>query len=181
MDIYQALQRLFIEQQKILATGKVISTLPAGPNFTANVPISTAPIISSQAIVSPIKKITADCKPNSAIASNITSVPNNKIKPNYAARPVQSIQPVCIVTPQQQQKPIVTLSKCEVTSSIATSSPIVSPIVSTAKEAMKQISSPKAAEPIPKVQTTAPTVSCVPMEPILPQPSQPAPVPRTCL
>lgn len=45
MEIYQALQRLFIEQQNILATGKIIPTLPAHGthSFSTNVPM-TSPI-----------------------------------------------------------------------------------------------------------------------------------------
>lgn len=183
MDIYQALQRLFVEQQKILATGKVISTLPAGPNYSTNVPISTAPIITNQATVSPVKKTIIDTKPTApAIVSNASSLPNSKIKTNYSVRQTQNLQPVCIVSPQQQLKPSVTLSKCDVTSSTATSSPIVSPVVVTLKESAKPMSSPKLAEAIPKVQTsTSSATSCVPPEPIPMQPVQPTPVPRTCL
>jgi hypothetical protein len=53
-DIYVALQRLFIEQQKILATGKIIPTLSAGPAFTASpqppvAPISATPPLQMQA------------------------------------------------------------------------------------------------------------------------------------
>lgn len=82
MEIYQALQRLFIEQQKILATGKIISTLPAGPNFGANMPVSATPIITNQppASVSPSKKMNIDpkiCAPIVSIASQ------NKLKNSY--------------------------------------------------------------------------------------------------
>jgi hypothetical protein len=50
-EIYVALQRLFIEQQKILATGKIIPTLSAGTAFTAasqqpSAPISATPPLS---------------------------------------------------------------------------------------------------------------------------------------
>lgn len=198
MEIFQALQRLFIEQQKILATGKVISSLPAGPNFSPN--ISTAPIITNQATVSPVKKIIVENK-TSIVPTTISSpMPNNKMKPNYAARPMQSVQPVCIVSPQQQQnqqqqhqpsqpqqqqhqQQKSSIAKCEVTSSIATSSPIVSPVISTAKEATKQIcQSPKPAEPIPKVQTSTSTALCPPPDIVLiQQPIQPTSVSRTSL
>lgn len=85
MEIYQALQRLFIEQQKILATGKVISTLPAGPNFTANLPVSAAPMITNQqpASVSPAKKINVEpkiCAPTVSVAAQ------NKLKTSYPTR-----------------------------------------------------------------------------------------------
>lgn len=51
MEIYNMLQRLFVEQQKILATGKVIPTLPAGHSFTATIP-TVSPNVSNQSFVS---------------------------------------------------------------------------------------------------------------------------------
>lgn len=104
MDIYQALQRLFIEQQKILATGKVISTIPATPNFTTNASLQSAPIISNQNTASQLKKAISD----KSIGLNPLTLPNAKLKANYTTRSPQNLQPVCIVSPQQQQKPSIT-------------------------------------------------------------------------
>lgn len=58
-EIYEALQRLFVEQQKILATGKIIPTLPAavspGNQQTIRTISNSQPIfVSNQSIVAPI-------------------------------------------------------------------------------------------------------------------------------
>ncbi|XP_050098954.1 uncharacterized protein LOC126579568 isoform X3 [Anopheles aquasalis] len=59
-EIYQALHRLFMEQQKILSTGKIIPTLPASHAYTTSQPPPPpTPIVElkqqpQQAIISPI-------------------------------------------------------------------------------------------------------------------------------
>lgn len=180
IEIYQALQRLFIEQQKILATGKVISTLPAAPNFSANISSTSSVLIPTQSLVSPVKRISIDktVQSNQSISSNATPLPSiNKLKTNYPSRSTQNVQPICIVSPQQQQqqqqqssqlaqqqqqqqqpqKVVPTaLTKCDVTTSTVISTPIVSTAVSVTKETVK-LPSPKPTEQIPKVQTIVPT------------------------
>lgn len=159
IEIYQALQRLFIEQQKILATGKIISTLPAAPNFSTNISNSPAPniLVPTQPVMSPVKKtVTVDKPVCNPIISTASNLPINKLKATYSSRSTQNLQPVCIVSPQQQQKVPTTLSKCDVTTSTVISTPIVSTAVSTSKETVK-LPSPKLADPIPKVQSTVST------------------------
>lgn len=50
VDIHQALQRLFIEQQKILATGKIIPTIPSGHGFTTTAARAISPITPNNPI-----------------------------------------------------------------------------------------------------------------------------------
>lgn len=77
-EITQALQRLFIEQQKILATGKIIPTIPSGHALAvaaANPPPPPAPISGTTpggAVISSEPK-----PPQQAIVSPITVTPTS--------------------------------------------------------------------------------------------------------
>jgi hypothetical protein len=64
-EIYEALQRLFVEQQKILATGKIIQTIPAAVSPAGNqqtirtLPNSQSIYVNNQGIVAPISSSTS--------------------------------------------------------------------------------------------------------------------------
>lgn len=87
-DIHQALQRLFIEQQKILATGKVIPTIPSGHSFNTPPPavnqLPSAPLIvpTSASVVqscnksstTPVRLNSPKPRPEIVVAPTTTSV-----------------------------------------------------------------------------------------------------------
>lgn len=107
MEICQVLQRLFMEQQKILASGKLISSVPAN-EYTPNAPLHPPPIISNQANA---KKKLSEPKPVVLVGGKDARAPASstantlsKLKVNHNR--VAPLQPVCIVSPQQQQKPL---------------------------------------------------------------------------
>lgn len=125
MEIYQALQRLFIEQQNILATGKIIPTIPASGFATStNVPMASPISISVSA--TPVVSMTV-----TNASPVVSTTANTKLKTTYVPRTTAS-QPVCIVPPQQQfqsiqtPQPLPQISVCQTITSIATPVPIVS-------------------------------------------------------
>lgn len=84
MEIYQALQRLFIEQQNILATGKIIPTLPAHGThtFTANVPMSSPISINASCVPAPVINVSNVVASVTTTVTTASSVPSSSIKPS---------------------------------------------------------------------------------------------------
>lgn len=105
VDIHQALQRLFIEQQKILATGKIIPTLPAGHGFATtaarakspialNNPICVAP--SGTLMHSPVPTTSPKIKQEPSIITNHSSA-------NAMNQTTQPVVASCTLQTNQQQ------------------------------------------------------------------------------
>lgn len=121
-EITLALQRLFIEQQKILATGKIIPTITTG--HALPVPPPPTPIIgapnSGGAVMS------NDLKPHQAIVSPITVTPTSANAAVYqGGANIQTIpSPIQISSPQvvKQDTMIPTTSASNYASTIVTSS-----------------------------------------------------------
>ena len=67
-DIYNALQRLFVEQQKILATGKIIPTIPAAAAA------AVSPQINNSSIQQVSRTISNSCIQNQPIFANSSSI-----------------------------------------------------------------------------------------------------------
>lgn len=97
VEIYQALQRLFIEQQKILATGKVIPTLPAGPGITNNMPMTSCSVSVTPVITPVVSYPSGQTTPVPTPSINVA-----KIKQANAMMAAASQSPICVVPPQKQ-------------------------------------------------------------------------------
>lgn len=169
MEIYQALQRLFNEQQNILATGKIIPTLPGhgAHTFTANVPMSSPISINPTSIPAPVINVSSA---SPSVSTTVTSVAST------AASSSSSSSKTNVTTTVSTLTTMMTATK----SAVSQCKPIVNqckPIVSQCKASANQ-SKPMPgtdAQPPPTPAPPAPT----PPPPTPPPP--PPPVPRSCL
>lgn len=174
MDMYHALQRLFIEQQKIIATGKIIPTLPTGPAMSS-IPMSSPNVTVTPVVSQPISVAQATPSINVAKIKQANAIVSITVTQN---------QPVCVVPPQQQQVSQTSATQAitkSTTSTVTTTSTVPQPIsncipsiATTAVEAVIQTQTvPIVAVPVVVVPTPVSTPAPVtPVQNI---------VPRSCL
>lgn len=120
-EIYNALQRLFVEQQKILATGKIIPTIPAAvsqSSHTINIPSSNVGVVQQnlpppaqtqqvnqqQQFNSNSNSIVQGSNNISNNAFNPALIPTIKQEPNLP--PPMSIQPPPLIATNQPSQPL---------------------------------------------------------------------------
>jgi len=140
-EIYEALQRLFIEQQKILATGKIIPTIPAvspvtGGNQTSIRTMQNASqslFINNQNIVAPISS-TASSGASLYSGGNSQKVPS----PIQVNSPIVKQESPCSTSTSSQPPPLVVSSpiqmqiKTEILPSPNIITPVPAPIIPSA-------------------------------------------------
>lgn len=148
-SIYKALQRLFVEQQKILATGKIIPTIPAAaaaavspqisntaqqpPRSIQNSSIQSQPIFASN-IVTPVSSTSAIYSGgNSQTISSPIQVNSPVVKqepPCSASTSISQPPPLVVSTPIQMQiKTEILLSPNNSPAVITTSPPATGSII----------------------------------------------------
>jgi hypothetical protein len=114
-DIYNALQRLFVEQQKILATGKIIPTIPAAAAAAVSPQITNSSIQSSRTIQN------SGIQSQPIFASSTSIAPISSSTSLYSGGNVQTIS-----SPVQVNSPIVKQeAPCSASTSISQPPPLV--------------------------------------------------------
>lgn len=104
-EIYNALQRLFVEQQKILATGKIIPTIPAAAAAAVSPQINSSSIQQSPRSMQSIGQAMHSLGNNSNIVAPITSTASSG--PSlYSGGNSQTIaSPIQVNSPVVKQEP----------------------------------------------------------------------------
>lgn len=155
-EIYTSLQRLFVEQQKILATGKIIPTIPAAAAAAVSPQITNAPLqqtsrtIQATQPVFPMNSIITSNASTifSSVNSHSTASPIQVSAPTVKQEPTSSASmsssqppPLVVSTPIQMQiKTEMLISPTSISSSVASVSPpatgsiIISPKYTTANK-----------------------------------------------
>lgn len=194
MEIYQALQRLFIEQQNILATGKIIPTLPAHGThtFTANVPMASPISINASSVPAPVLNVSsAPPSLSTTVATVASTVPPSSNKPILTTMILTTTTTTTTTSPITARTEIKSLQTSSggfksqrspgqiMHNGLAMKSPL--PIVtSTPIEATNTTIIQSSALPSLPRSSPLPTIPTPPTPPP-PPPPQPAPVPRSCL
>lgn len=109
-EIYNALQRLFVEQQKILATGKIIPTMPSAAAAAVSPQINNNSNQHSRNIQNTTQPIFAN---SSGIVTPITSTAgkfHSISSPNQVHSPIVKQEPLCSASTSISQPPPLVVS-----------------------------------------------------------------------
>ncbi|CRL08059.1 CLUMA_CG021027, isoform A [Clunio marinus] len=109
-DIYNALQRLFVEQQKILATGKIIPTIPAASSSQV---VSNTTNIGSR-VISGVNSSQQNVVPITTISSIGSSSQFSNISQKLHTASIVKQEPITTLSNLQQPPPLVVSSPVQV-------------------------------------------------------------------